>query len=815
MSSVGPLEGLTVLEVTERVSGAYCGKLLADMGADVIKVEPPMGDSARLWGPFPDDVPDPEASGLFLHLNTNKRGITVDVQTEEGSHLLRRLVRDVDLLVEDVRLLERCLSVEELHRVNPELTVTSITPFGLRGPYSYYKGNELVLFNWSGFAYTTPGLPDTPMDLDREPPLKPGVHLVGFSAGVAAAVASLLASRARPGQGHHAEVSEHEVMACLNYWQVAQYSYLQRVLPRGPHFTVQMPNCYIPCKDGWVVIIAMVPQHWAKLKEVMGNPEWAEMDIFDDGTLRAANWDALEVLLLEWTMQYTGREICEMLQPRGVASYWALTVKEAAESEQTLAREFLMEGTTPSGRPFQAPKLPFRFGDMPWQLRRPAPSLGQHNQEVLGALPELPKEGLASEMQGDVSAGTGEGETAGRLPLEGVRVVDFGQYIAVPFAAQFLAWTGADVIQVESIHQPFRGRTFVPFADGVPGPNRAALFNALGTSKRCLSLNMSHPRAQELARQLIVKSDVVMDQFSTGLMERWGLGYDELRRIKPEIIMLSLGAFGRTGPMKQFTGLSSVINLSSGLADVTGYEGGHPRILGSYFPDVMSGTDAALAVVAALRHRDLTGQGQYIDQSMVESLMAHLAEPILDLTMNGREPSRMGNHHPRIAPHNTYRCNGNDSWVAITAETEDEWRTLCQVMGRPESISDPRFIDNAARKRNEQELDAVIETWTLAQDKHEVAHRLQQAGVPSAPSVSPKELVEDPHLNVQGFFVPIDHPEVGVRQHVGAPWRISGMASPHYQPAPLMGAYDQLILEELLGLSAEEVRTLIEEGVVQ
>jgi crotonobetainyl-CoA:carnitine CoA-transferase CaiB-like acyl-CoA transferase len=813
MSNIGPLEGLSVLEVTCSLGGSYCGKLLADMGAEVMKVEPPEGDPLRQWGPFPNDKPDPENSGLFLYLNSNKLGITLDLDEDEDKEGLVRLGETADLLIENVGLLERFLSLDALRRRNSRLTVTSISPFGLSGPYASYKGSELVLFNWSAFGWATPGIPDLVRDLQNEPPLKANAQVVDIATGTAAALGSLFALFGSGHTNRHVEISAHEVITCLNFWPMAQVSYMGRPMPRGPHIAGRQPNCYLECKDGWVTVNAATEPHWAILKEVLGYPEWAEADIFSEGPLRAANWDALEALMSEWALQYSGHEITEMLQSRGVPAHGALSIREALESDHIKDRQFLAETATPSGHSFSFPKPPFRFRNMPWRLRRPAPRLGEHNKLVLGSV-QLAKDPGSNQRKRAPSIM--DNGMADKLPLEGVRVVEFGQYIAVPFASQFLAWMGADVIQIESIHQPFRNRALVPFADEVPGENRGAMHNVLNSNKRSLSLYMPDPRARDLARRLISSSDVVMDNFSTGTMEKWDLGYQDLRRLRPDIVMLSLGAFGRTGPMKDFVGLHSMVNLFSGLAEVTGYDEGHPRMLGSYFPDTLNGTYAALAITAALRYREKTGLGQYIEHCMIEGLMTVLAEPIVNLTMNGRGPGeRIGSHHPQISPHNVYRCKGEDAWIAISASSEKEWQALCDIMGKSALASDPRFAYNASRKRNEAELDLIIGEWACQLEKIEGAHLLQRAGVPAAPCADPQDVLDDPHLNERGFWAKIDHPELGIKPMVSAPWRISNMPLPSYRHAPLINSDNRIILTTLLGLSAEEAECLIADGVIQ
>ena len=399
------------------------------------------------------------------------------------------------------------------------------------------------------------------------------------------------------------------------------------------------------------------------------------------------------------------------------------------------------------------------------------------------------------------------------LPLAGVRIVDLGQAVAVPFATQWLGYMGAQVIQVES-HQHLGIREWPAFADGVPGVNRSAKFNLFHCNKMSCTLNLRTPAGGALLRRLVGVSDIVIENFSTGTMERLGLGYDELRRLRPDIIMLSMAAFGRTGPMKQCVGYHSAVYLFSGLAALTGYVDSHPRIVGSVFPDPLSAGYAVLAVLQALYQRARTGQGQYIDLAMSEALMTLMPEAILDYTLNGREARRRANRDLAKAPHGVYPCQGEEAWVAISVSSDQEWQAICQATGHHEWGDDPRFSDALARWHHQDELDDLLTAWTQQHDPSEVMHRLQGAGVPAGPSHNARGLLEDPQLRERGSVVTVDHPEVGPRLMAGVPWKISDLPPVEYQPPPLIGQHNHAVLCQLLGLPEEEVQRLTEEGVV-
>ncbi len=398
-------------------------------------------------------------------------------------------------------------------------------------------------------------------------------------------------------------------------------------------------------------------------------------------------------------------------------------------------------------------------------------------------------------------------------PLEGIRVADFGQVVAVPFTAQVLAWLGAEVILIESRHH-LTNRILPPFAEGTAGLNRSGAFNLVNANKLSCTLDLSRPEGVELAKRLISISDVMVENYSTGAFEKLGLGYETVRRLKPDIIYLSLASFGRTGPMKDFVGFHSVANLFSGLAAVTGYPGGHPRILGGIFPDFLSSSYCLLAILEALHHRSKTGEGQYIEVSMTEALTTLVPEAVVDYGLNGREPERAGNRDKWKVPHNVYRCQGDQKWVAISVSTDAQWEALCQAMDHAEWARDPRFADAASRWKHQEALDPLVQSWTQEREPYEVMTTLQGAGVAAAPVLNSGELLRDPHLVERDFVAWVDHPETGRRPIGNVAWKIDGTRPAEYQHAPLLWEHNEYVLEELLHLPKAEIQRLTEAGVL-
>ena len=412
-----------------------------------------------------------------------------------------------------------------------------------------------------------------------------------------------------------------------------------------------------------------------------------------------------------------------------------------------------------------------------------------------------------SSRQGRTSSGSD------RLPLEGVRILDFGQIVSIPFCTQLLGWMGAEVILVET-----RGRLLAranpPFAPGRPEtPNSSGPFNLIGTNKRSVTLNLATAQGVALARQLARVSDVVVDNFATGTMEKLGLGYEEIGRLRPDVIMLSLGGFGRKGEMSHYAALHSGVVMASGLAAITGYAGGRPRLMGAILPDPLSGLYSCLAILEALHCRQRTGQGQYIDLSMSDMLTHLMPEAVFDYAVNARQPTLHGNRDRVHAPQGVYRCRGWDAWVGISISTEREWRALCDVLGQPELADNPNFATTEDRQARHDELDALITRWTRRHRREEAVRLLQQAGIAAGASFNTKDLLNDRHLKARGFVWSVDHPETGRRRMLGVPWRISGMAPVQVRRAPLLGEHTEEVLQGLLGLDPQEVQRLADEQV--
>jgi crotonobetainyl-CoA:carnitine CoA-transferase CaiB-like acyl-CoA transferase len=403
---------------------------------------------------------------------------------------------------------------------------------------------------------------------------------------------------------------------------------------------------------------------------------------------------------------------------------------------------------------------------------------------------------------------------AGQRPLAGVRILDFGQVILLPFATRWLAWLGAEVILVESRKRAFQ-RVTPPFAYDKPGPNTGARFNTMNNNKLGCTLNLKSPEAIALVKKLVAKSDVVTENFSTGTMDKLGLGYEALSKINPSLVYLSASAFGGTGPWSDYIGYHSSVNAFCGLAQITGYEGGPPRLLGAVLPDTIGGIYITYALLLALFNRRKTGKGARVDFSMLEGMLSLMPQPIIDFTLNGKEWSRAGNRDAVKVPHGIYRAAGDDQWVAVSVGSQAEWQRFCAAIGRPDLSRDQRFADEASRHRNAEELDALIEAWSVTREAAAAAGLLQRAGIAASPVLSVAQLLDDRQLKDRGFVVEVDHPESGIRKTVGLPWKIGGVPEPDYRRSPLLGESNDYVLKDLLGLSEQEIEDLKKKDVIE
>jgi benzylsuccinate CoA-transferase BbsF subunit len=399
-------------------------------------------------------------------------------------------------------------------------------------------------------------------------------------------------------------------------------------------------------------------------------------------------------------------------------------------------------------------------------------------------------------------------------PLNGIRITEFTSAWAGPYATCLLGFLGAEVIKVESRQRPDHSR-MLSFTTGKEFEtlNESEVFNNLNLNKRSVSLNLKKPKAVEIARKLISISDVVMENMRPGVVPKLGLGYDVAKGIKPDIIYMSSSACGQTGPDREYVGYAPTFAALAGLPHITGYEDWPPsNFMGSI--DLRSACTSAFAILAALYYHQQTGEGQYIDLASQEAIATFAGDIFLDYVMNNRVQVRKGNKDDMMAPHNCYRCKGDDKWIAIVVAAQDEWEALCKVMGKPDLIGDDRFKDLPSRKANEDELDHIITQWTANHGDYEIMEKLQQVGVAATPSLSSEALFNDPHLKERNVFRQVEHPVIGKNWVIGPPWRLTETPATFRSYGPLLGEHTDEIFTAYLGMSIDEIEKLKEEQVI-
>ena len=386
------------------------------------------------------------------------------------------------------------------------------------------------------------------------------------------------------------------------------------------------------------------------------------------------------------------------------------------------------------------------------------------------------------------------------LPLDGIRVVDLSWIIAGPTATRILAAMGAEVIKVGSARRP-------------DPSTRGPAFQVYNQSKLYCALNISTPKGLELAKQLLAVSDVVIENFAVGVIERLGLSYEVISAKRPDIIMVSSSGTGHSGPHKDYVAYGSLLQHYTGWNSISGYPHSEP-VRGGLWADPWVGMELAMVTVAALNGRAVTGRGQYIDFSMAEALTASIPEAILDYQMNHRVREPMGNRDDWYAPHGLYHCAGEDRWVAIAVTNDEEWNSLCRLIQRLDLAADPRFVNAEGRRKYHDQLDVAITEWTIRHQDHEAMRLLQEAGVPSGPSLDICRVFNEPQLRDVGYFTRLETSDGELRDLPGLPWRFEGEQKPLLTEAPVLGQHNAYVYQELLGLSEPEVNRLVEEQII-
>jgi crotonobetainyl-CoA:carnitine CoA-transferase CaiB-like acyl-CoA transferase len=834
------LDGIRVLDLSTGVAGQYCGKLLAGYGADCVLAEPPDGTATRRIGPYLTSGRSSTRSALFRHLNQGKSSLVYDAD---------------DLNLPAVGALADVVIRDDTTPLTFSLPATAIEcvigEFPRDGQYSGWRGSEMVHQALSGAMYMT-GWPD------RQPLYGIG-HRAYYACGTTAfiSVMSALHERASSGLGQVVTATVFESNAAIGQNLVSQYSY------NGSYETRrQYPGflALLRCRDYWMVLFAI--RHWDELCGVFGLEHLLTDERFGQQASRLEHWDVVVAEMQARARQFLASDLVAALQRARISAEVVAPLGALVTSAQWHARR-LIQTAQAGGRAEAALGPPFAVGQTAYNAVRPSPVLRrgiaaersarailqrwcQHAAgpgPVAAAAAAAGGSGNGSRAEagvgraeagvGRAEAGVGRAEAGvGRAgwpapgrpgPLSGLRVLDMTSAWAGPFAARSLAHLGAEVIKIDapSHTDSWRGApeggAARHYPDGDPGRhpwNRCVLFNTQGQGKLSIGLDLKIAGAREIMLRLAENSDVLIANFTPGVLDRLGIGYDALSARNPRIVVVEMPAFGPGGPDSGHQGMGKTMEAACGMAALMGYGEGPPVLTGPAYLDPIGGLSAVAATLVALHHRGLTGRGCHVEVPQTEAGAHWIGEHVLLQAESGRSWQPDGNAVADAAPHDAYPCRGSDEWVAIAVSIDEQWRALCQCMERPDLATSPRYKAHAGRSSHRHELDTIIARWTRQFGKHELAARLQASGVPAAPVNSGQDVARDTVLLRTGFIRELDHPEAGRHAYPGLAYQLARSPGGISVAAPCFGQHNEYLLRDLLGIDAERFTELQRSGAI-
>jgi crotonobetainyl-CoA:carnitine CoA-transferase CaiB-like acyl-CoA transferase len=770
------LKGFRVVELAGSVAAEYCGKLLADFGAEVIKVEPPRGSVTRAMAPIVGGHEGPERSALFAYLNTNKRSVVLDRSAAPDVVRLHELIGGADAVID--------VDAADLAERFPNVVFCSVTPFGRGAPADVQNAKSINIFHASGWGYHTPSQADP-----AEPPLQgPGRFLVDYEAGLEAALctASALFGRLHSGQGESIDVSQQAVLVSRADCVVGRF-----ITGEDPaegnrtDYEQRGPASFFACADGFVYLYMTSRDHWLGLKAFMEHPQW--LDAFDDDWLEFAvtteRVAAFRRGFAGWIRDLDKDAAAERAQRLGVPLVPVNGAADLHQSPQYRHRRFFQQVRHRVLGVIAHPTVPYLLSASPAKIVSAAPVLG----ELTGAIPE--RRVLPTVRTPQLKA---PGRPRGG-PLQGVRVIELTKVWAGPYAGKVLAMLGAEVIKVETATKPEEMRAY-----GGTDINHAPFFLSINPEILSVDLDIKSAEGMARLRELIARSDVVINNLRPGAMERQGLDYRQLAAIKPDIISVSIKMWGNDGPLGHQTGYAPCFAALAGLASLVGFPGGPPMGASMRYGDSTVGAAAAYAAVVALLHREMTGAGQFVDVSAVETLSSMIGDCLVEQSLTGRRLGPVGNGHPDMCPHGCYPCR-EGSWLSLAVANDAEWQQLCAGLGASTLAADPRYASLGDRHQHAAALDADIARLTRGGDAEELAARLRGLGVAAAKSATAVDVIADQRLWDRELYRFVSDHREGQRPVLGASWRMARNPARISRGAPDLGEDTDYVLHEILG----------------
>ncbi|HEY6818429.1 MAG TPA: CoA transferase [Mycobacterium sp.] len=776
-----PLADVRVVEISDRIAGSYCGKLLVDAGADVRKIEPPQGDWLRRFSASGSAVPSGTDAPLFGYLNAGKRSVTssaVDLRSE---------LAGADIIVVTATRSQAAqlgIDPQQVLAEFPRAVIVTISDFGWTGPYADRAASEFTLQAWSGLT----GFRGDPAG----PPIAIGGDLGEYMGGVFAAFGAL-AVRRRVEQGGAGEHLDLSMLEAITLMQSGEWLHSQLLQAPPVLRTIEVPSIE-PAKDGYIGITMVTGQQWLDFAAMV---DCAELTEIPQLSFQIGRWqyrDFIRERIRPWLAERTVDEVVELGQlfrlPIAALGNGA-TIRDTA-----YARERGAFVKNPAG--FHQPRTPWLMSQCKPAALRGAPALGEADNTTPWPTREY-----------------GEPPSDPRLPLEGIRIVDLTAFWAGPAATHLLAAFGADVVKVESIQRP----DGIRYSGGMRKDRDdwweyGWVFHAMNTNKRSVTLDLGSDDGRRLFSELVTDADVVIENFSPRVMDHFGLTADALLAINPRLVVARMPAFGLDGPWRDRVGFAPTMEQIAGLAWVTGLADG-PPIPPRGACDPLAGVHAAFAVTAALCFTDRTGVGQLVELPMIETVLNVTAIQPMEAEVFGVTLSRRGNRGHGWAVQNLYRCAGDDDWVAVTVRTDDQWQGLVDVMGRPSWTDDDRFGTVAGRQAHADEIDRQLQDWFGGQDLRRAVDDLAAAGIPVAPVVSPSLVTENDQLNDRGFLETLEHPRTGSGRYPRPPFApLDGQRTWLMRPPPTLGEHNDEVLRDICGVTDQELARLASAGVI-